>query len=244
MWRNEKAFVGHVMQKLKGVGFVPQRIESASTVPGFPDMYVLGLCLSDGYFIEFKNMKDKSITDTIWRVPWRAGQQAWAQEYRRGHELAVRGDFYMNKYSWTFVGLKDGVLLIRMYKLFKDNVVEHVPDAQDIFIFSDEEFARLNIRHFLMAHSYSVIPSILGAPTWGDYLLKQFDLILRYKFMCYSKRVTLPDMGTLTEKSPVKRRPLGADTIGDAEPSSGERKAIENVFSEYALNCCLPYMSF
>lgn len=165
MWNNEKLFGKYVMMKLKNVGMTPIRIESASTISGMPDIYAMG---RHDYFIELKNMKDKSINSSSWKIEWRPGQQAWAQQYAAAHTVHVGKEFIKTKCSWTFVGLKDGVLLIRMEDYIPDAKV--YADNANVFMFTTDEFRILDLFWFLRTHSQVALPILRNNMTWGCFL--------------------------------------------------------------------------
>ena len=165
MWNTEKVFGKYVMMKLKNVGMTPIRIESASTISGMPDIYVMG---RHDYFIELKNMKDKSINSSSWKIEWRPGQQAWAQQYAAAHTVRVGKEFIKTKCSWTFVGLKDGVLLIRMEN-YKPDAKVYADDA-NVFMFTTDEFRILDLFWFLRTHSQVALPILRNNMTWGCFL--------------------------------------------------------------------------
>ena len=170
MWKTEKEFGQYVMAKLSKEGAKCIRIESASTISGMPDMYLMGL--ADDYFIEFKNMKDKSIKDAYWKIPWRPGQQAWALSYHNHHTKRWTGQCIVTKYSWTFVGLKDGVMLIRMARYWQDNAIG-IMDADDYFVFSNKELTEMSLRRFLQMRTYIVRPVLdHETDTWYALLSK------------------------------------------------------------------------
>lgn len=163
MWESEKLFEKAVMQKIEAESGACFRLETAATAPGIPDLYVLANGID--YFIEFKNMYNVPVTSKRFKVAWRAGQQRFALQYRekmrflkpRYHDEHddTYTDGFEYKFSWTFAGLKDGVLLIPMYQVF-DNSIVHSDDA--VFIFTLDEFRKLNILEFLRAHSQVFIP--------------------------------------------------------------------------------------
>jgi len=175
MWKTEKEFSQYIMSKLTKEGCQCIRIESASTISGMPDMYLMGL--ADDYFIEFKNMKDKSIKDACWKIPWRPGQQAWALSYHNHHTKRWPEQCTVTKYSWTFVGLKDGVLLIRMAMYYHDNTIG-IMNVDDYFVFSKEELTDIMLRRFLQKNTYVVRPVLNHeTDTWYDLLSKWVSCI-------------------------------------------------------------------
>lgn len=183
MWSTEKQFGKMIMNKMKQEGLTPIRIESASTISGMPDLYVLGY--NNDWFIELKNIKGKSVDSEHWKIPWRPGQQAWAQQYATYHTRRVCKEFLSIKYSWTFVGLDDGVLLIRMscYK----NDAKVLADDYSVFKFTLDEFRKLNLQWFLRTHSQVVTPILRKDMTWGQYIYRQlkFDIeeVLGHRYL-------------------------------------------------------------
>ena len=189
MWKTEKEFGQYIMAKLSKEGAKCIRIESASTISGMPDMYLMGL--ADDYFIEFKNMKDKSIKDACWKIPWRPGQQGWALDYYDRHSKQYSEAFVKSKHTWTFVGLKDGVLLIRMTVYRKDNVIY----ASDYFtfVFSKENLTKLKLSWFLKTYTYVIKPFIHEGDTWYTYLQNWSTYILNECFGgAYSYDIDMP----------------------------------------------------
>lgn len=164
MWKNEKLFGKAVMQKIKAESGICFRLETASTAPGIPDLYAMASGID--YFLEFKNMPSKFIKSNTFKIAWRAGQQRFALQYREkmhcfkeiyyddADDIYIEG--FEQKYTWTFVGCKDGVLAVPMYQVFENNIV-HSDDA--VFAFTMEEFKKLNILEFLRAHSQVFMPA-------------------------------------------------------------------------------------
>lgn len=183
MWSTEKQFGKMIMNKMKQEGLVPIRIETAQTVSGMPDMYVLGHNSND-WFIELKNIKGK-INSKCWKIPWRPGQQAWAQQYATCHIRGICKEFLSVKYSWTFVGLDDGVLLIRMSCYRNDAKV--LADDYSVFKFSLSEFKKLSLQWFLRTHSQVITPILHKDMTWGQLVYRQlkFDIeeVLGHRYL-------------------------------------------------------------
>lgn len=87
-----------------------QRIESAVTGVGIPDVY---LYLNRELWLELKNDPFHSVWQQEWTIDWRRGQQAWAQRYRKQSGKCV----------YTAVALKNGFLVIPMIKVFNKKIV-------------------------------------------------------------------------------------------------------------------------
>jgi hypothetical protein len=96
-----------------------QRIESGETARGIPDLYLR--TAKREYWIELKNIKRASVHNTTWRIPWRSGQLAWAQQYHRFSRLE----------SYTIVALKDGYIIIPMTS-YKNHTSHTVYSSQCI----------------------------------------------------------------------------------------------------------------
>lgn len=164
MWKSEKLFGKVVMEKIEAESGICFRLETASTAPGMPDLYVLAN--GADYFIEFKNMQNTPVVSSHFKVAWRAGQQRFALQYREKMQKFKQvyyddaDDTYIEgfeqKFSWTFVGCSNGVLLIPMYQVFENNLVRF-DDA--VFTFTLDEFRKLNILEFLRAHSQVFVPT-------------------------------------------------------------------------------------
>ena len=164
MWKSEKLFGKVVMEKIESESGICFRLETASTAPGMPDLYVLANGVD--YFIEFKNMQNTPVISSHLKVAWRAGQQRFALQYHEKMQKFKQvyyddaDDTYIEgfeqKFSWTFVSCSNGVLLIPMYKVFENNLV-HFDDA--VFTFTLDEFRKLNILEFLRAHSQVFMPA-------------------------------------------------------------------------------------
>lgn len=116
MWKNEQALVKYVQDRMSGCEMT--RIESHGTGNGIPDMYVTHRGFS--YWIEFKNMPRCSIFDRSWKVAWRPGQQAWML---RNTRMYANGYCSVYRYNFTVIGMKDGLVIIPMYKYHTGDVV-------------------------------------------------------------------------------------------------------------------------
>lgn len=159
MFNTEKDFGHMIMNKLKRQGYSCMRIESASTITGCPDLWTQGS--GHDFFIELKNNKNVGVPARCdihcaspLRVPWRQGQQAWAAQYAARHTRIVNDSVVFKKYSWTFMGLYDDAVAIRMHHVFDDSYVQF--DDADMFILSD-----INSLHdMLCAHSYDAVTKV------------------------------------------------------------------------------------
>ena len=126
---SEKDFGKSVMAVFKKAGFTCIRIESASTISGMPDLYVMGH--GDDYFIELKNSKTNCKTPGQFKVEWRPGQQGWAATYKLQHlhckfvpvepDSKISVKKVVSKCSWTFQCFNDKIYAIRMEQVFPDD---------------------------------------------------------------------------------------------------------------------------
>lgn len=123
MYQTEKDFGKAVMNAFKRLGFTCIRIESASTISGMPDLYVMGY--GDDYFIELKNTKRNAPEPGTYKVAWRPGQQGWAAAYKMHHTTIAR-----TKHSWTLQAFNDKIHCIRMDQVFS----EDRPVKESIFV--------------------------------------------------------------------------------------------------------------
>ena len=187
MWATEKQFGNYIMRKLDYVGFQSIRVESASTISGMPDLYVLGC--GDDYFIELKNMKDKSINDGKWKIQWRPGQQAWAQQYNLHMNCTCTG-YVKCKSPWTFVGLKDGVLLINMKYYYRNSTARS--DNHFVYVFDKDEFSKLNLSYFLRTHTYTITPIPHDDDTWYSYINRCMVTMLDCLFHVSEDKIDYP----------------------------------------------------
>ena len=171
MWESEQKFSHYLIQRLKGEGFICNRIETHGTLNGMPDMFVQGNGMDT--FIELKNMKKASVNDERLKVQWRPGQVAWATVYRNNHNYNVNG-FDIARCSWTFIGCSDGIIALPMLSNFMLNEV----NASDIKYIIDRQ---TKIKDILMAHSQLVMPSLCP----GNLSMRSFihDIALQYQYL-------------------------------------------------------------
>lgn len=112
MYRTEADFSRALKAKLVKAGYEVSRVESHGTSVGFPDMYVQGF--GDDFWLELKNDSKLTGTKSI-TVKWRPGQQAWHNTYYHRH--------YGHKQVVTLISGAEGVYVVRMCKIYKDNKV-------------------------------------------------------------------------------------------------------------------------
>lgn len=119
MWDNEAAFSKYLYPRLNTEGLYVHRLESHGTGNGLPDMFVMGN--GKDFFLELKNNKKLTVAKAMsegMKVDWRPGQQPWAYVYKQRHASVTGG-----KLTATVVGLKDGIIIIPMVKVFENNIV-------------------------------------------------------------------------------------------------------------------------
>ena len=137
MWKTEKDFGKSLMAKFKKEGMDCMRIETAGTITGCPDLFIQGK--GTDAFIELKRVHVELPAMCDYRVsslavPWRPGQQAWAQRYKQCH---------LNKVSWTFVDCDDGIAIIPMDKYFVHDVVMFSDNC--LFWVTEKEYRTLSL---------------------------------------------------------------------------------------------------
>ena len=173
MWSTEKIFGKYVMDVMRRNRMTPVRIESASTISGMPDLLVMDNISGDS-FVELKNIKGKSVHDGSWKIPWRPGQQAWSQTYKANHYIK-RDLWFMSRCSWTFVGLDDGLLMVRMSQYRSDAKVKAGCDG-DVIIMTREEFSACDLPLVMKAQSYVLGIMVTPHMTVRDYLVTVMDM--------------------------------------------------------------------
>ena len=196
MWDSERKFGEYIMSKLGRKGITPIRIESGpTTISRIPDLYVFGH--NNDWFIELKNTWGKSIKDTHWSIPWRQGQRGWARQYSVNHTQLVPDRFVSTKYSWTFVGLDDGVLLIRMSNFESNKVFD---DNYSVFKFTLDEFKKCDLHWFLRTHSQVVTPNLQEGMTWGNYIYLQMKLDIEEVIGNHYHNVNIPEPADIVDE--------------------------------------------
>ena len=150
MWKTEKDFSKYVMNKLKAECADCCRIETPATGVGIPDLWVQ--CFGDDFFIELKNIHHDlpakfDMKDVREIIPWRPGQQAWAYRYKMYHTVAGK-----SKCSWTLVGMNDGMIAIRMDKLYENDCISYYDDG--IMVFNKGELKSIKLSALLFKESY------------------------------------------------------------------------------------------
>ena len=112
MYKNESSFSKAFIKTAKKYFSLVQRIETGSTGVGVPDIYAVGSC-GEQWF-ELKNAPKQSITQKMFTVDWRRGQQNWARLYKNACKKCVV----------TIMACSDGFVIIDMFNVFKDNKVK------------------------------------------------------------------------------------------------------------------------
>ena len=115
MYNTEAEFSKALCDKMRRDGRIDYtRIESHGTANGIPDLYVMAGF--NQYWVELKNSKSASVNSlkTTIKVPWRPGQQAWFEQYRR-HNIC--------RYGVTLMSAADCVFIIPMDRIYENNTV-------------------------------------------------------------------------------------------------------------------------
>ena len=136
MYKTEHEFSKSFSDRLTKAGLMVTRIESHNTGNGIPDMFVCGRVIDT--WLELKNDPKFSIKDKTIKVAWRPGQVAWMYTYFQKH---------LTKSCLTIVAASDGIFIIPMTKLFKDNLVQGPKGI------SYEDLKWINIPRVLIAMS-------------------------------------------------------------------------------------------
>ena len=136
MYKTEHEFNKSFSDRLTKAGLMVTRIESHNTGNGIPDMFVCGRVIDT--WLELKNDPKFSIKDKTIKVAWRPGQVAWMYTYFQKH---------LTKSCLTIVAASDGIFIIPMTKLFKDNLVQGPKGI------SYEDLKWINIPRVLIAMS-------------------------------------------------------------------------------------------
>lgn len=110
MFRSEQEFSKALVETLRANYWFVQRLESATTGVGIPDLWVAKN--GKDFFIELKNMP-KCDGGLCIPVPWRRGQQAWALEYLR----------HMERPMYTICALKHAYAIVVMNQHYAANNV-------------------------------------------------------------------------------------------------------------------------
>lgn len=151
MWETERDLSQYILHKI-AEGVRKTRIESHGTRSGIPDAYI---CTdSVDFWIEFKNMKNKSIHDKQWKVQWRPGQQDWLVS----NKVKSWGEYVTaTRCNYTIIGCSDGIVICRMFHRYFNNIVEkdtaHVYTLDARFL---SHMKPVDFTHWLMYHCYYI----------------------------------------------------------------------------------------
>lgn len=149
MWDKESDLVKYIMHKLPE-HVAKTRIESHGTKNGIPDLYISSRDAS--FWIEFKNMKTKSIHDRSWKVQWRPGQQTFLvnnQEHLHDEGAVI------HRCNFTIIGMSDGIIIIRMaHSFMNDTVVNGGPHVYKFSKASLSHYTQYMFMHWLVTHCY------------------------------------------------------------------------------------------
>ena len=140
MYQKESDFSKALIKQLKYRQFNVTRLESHNTSNGIPDLYIIG----HGYdcWIELKNDTKQSITNDMFKIPYRPGQQAWYEAYFKGT--------YHKRNVVTLMSVADGVLVFRNNRLFKSNY------AEPSFRFTFDEWYKTKLAVLIAAVSHNI----------------------------------------------------------------------------------------
>lgn len=108
-YANEAAFSRALVLAMRRKGYFVQRIESAETGRGIPDIY----CIIAGHSVWIELKRIHGNIQRFSTIPWRPGQQAWL------HTVCARKQIVM-----TLACFDNGILQIQHNKLYCDNIVD------------------------------------------------------------------------------------------------------------------------
>ena len=175
MSRTEYDFMRDIRKKFEQVNGIVVRIETGTTALGVPDMYVMVPSLMRNkrmfngvLWIETKKVNRAYNGNRELAVKWSAQQQRFATAYRMACTRRARGSTVV-MYTWTFVRLDTGVLLIPMYKYWPDNKVDMLDPA--VIYLTDKEWSEMSgedMAKTLYENSVLIYPTLYGNDTLGD----------------------------------------------------------------------------
>ena len=175
MIRTEYDFMRDIKKKFDQVNGIVVRIETGTTALGVPDMYVMVPSLiynkrtfNGVLWIETKKVNRAYNGNRELTVKWSAQQQRFATAYRMACTRRARGATIV-RYTWTFVRLDTGVLLVPMYKHWLDNKVDMLDQA--VIYITDKEWSELSgedLANTLHENSVLMYPMLYDKDTLGD----------------------------------------------------------------------------
>ena len=178
MTRTEYDFMRDIKKKFDQVNGIVVRIETGTTALGVPDMYVMVPALrynkwtkhtfNQVLWIETKKVNRAYNGNRELTVKWSAPQQRFATAYRMARTRNARGATVV-RYTWTFVRLDTGVLLVPMYKYWSDNKVDMLDPA--VIYFTDKKWSEMSgvyLANTLYENSVLIYPTLYDNDTLGD----------------------------------------------------------------------------
>lgn len=197
MSRTEYDFMHYIKEKFDQVNGIVVRIETGTTALGVPDMYVMVPALrynkwtkhmfNQVLWIETKKVNRPFNVDRELTVKWSTPQQRFATAYRMASTRRARGSTVV-RYTWTFVRLDTGVLLVPMYKYWSDNKVD-ITDPAVIYI-TDKEWSEMSgedLAKTLYENSVLIYPTLYDDDTLGDVAWR---IAKAYCYELYDKHVS------------------------------------------------------
>lgn len=178
MGRTEYDFMHDIKEKFDEINGIVVRIETGTTALGVPDMYVMVPSLrynkwtkctfNQILWIETKKVNMPFGGYRELPVKWSTPQQRFATAYRMASTRRARGSTIM-KFTWTFVRLDTGVVLVPMYKQWSGNKVDMFDHAV-IYITSKEwsEMSGEELAKILYENGVLVYPTLYKNETLKD----------------------------------------------------------------------------
>lgn len=178
MSRTEYDFMHDIKEKFDEINGIVVRIETGTTALGVPDMYVMVPALrynkwtkhtfNQVLWIETKKVNRAYNGNRLLAVNWSAPQQRFATAYRMASTSRARGATVV-RYTWTFVRLNTGVLLVPMYKHWPDNKVDMLDPA--VIYIPDKKWSEMSgeyLAKILYENSVLIYPTLYDNDTLGD----------------------------------------------------------------------------
>ena len=182
MSRTEYDFMHDIKEKFDDINGIVVRIETGTTALGVPDMYVMVPALrynkwtkhtfNQVIWIETKKVNRAYNGNRLLAVNWSSPQQRFATAYRMASTSRARGATVV-RYTWTFVLLDTGVLLVPMYKYWPDNKVDMLDPA--VIYITDKEWSEMSgeeLAEILYENSVLIYTTLYDKDTLDDVALR------------------------------------------------------------------------
>lgn len=195
MIRTEYDFMHEVKDKFDQVNAIVVRIETGTTALGVPDMYAMipafkssKHMVNQALWIETKKVNRPFNGDGELAIKWSTPQQRFATAYRMASTRRTRGATVV-RYTWTFVRMDTGVLLVPMYRQYHDNKVD-TTDHAVVYITGKEwsEMSGKELAKLLYDNSVLAYPTLYKNDTLKDVACRCAKV---YCYELYDKHVSI-----------------------------------------------------